>query len=47
VSPIVTLDLIIATYCIERGHVLLHEDRDFDPFERHLGLKVWRGELSA
>jgi predicted nucleic acid-binding protein len=35
-------DLIIATFCIERGHHLLHQDRDFDPFERHLGLKVFR-----
>ena len=35
-------DLAIATFCIERGHNLLHQDRDFDHFERHLGLKVWR-----
>ena len=35
-------DLIIATFCIERGHHLMHEDRDFDHFERHLDLKVWR-----
>ena len=38
-SPI---DIIIATYCIERGHHLLHQDRDFDHFERHLGLDVVR-----
>jgi len=37
-----TIDLIIATFCIERGHALLHADRDFDPFERHLGLRVLR-----
>jgi len=37
-----TIDLIIATFCIERGHALLHADRDFDPFERHLGLGVLR-----
>jgi predicted nucleic acid-binding protein len=34
-------DLIIATYCISRGHHLLHEDKDFAPFERYLDLKVW------
>jgi hypothetical protein len=34
------VDCLIATFCIENGHVLLHNDRDFDPFERHLGLKV-------
>lgn len=33
-------DLIIATYCIEHGHVLLHSDRDFTPFVEHLGLRV-------
>ncbi len=35
-----TIDCIIATFCIENGHVLLHRDRDFDHFEQHLGLKV-------
>ncbi len=35
-------DLIIATYCIELGHYLLHQDRDFNHFERHLGLRVIR-----
>jgi predicted nucleic acid-binding protein len=35
-----TVDLIIATFCIERGHVLLHQDRDFDWCERYLGLQV-------
>lgn len=33
-------DLAIATYCIENGHHLLHSDRDFEPFERYLGLRV-------
>jgi len=37
-----TIDCLIATYCI-RNHVpLLHNDRDFDPFEQHLGLQVVR-----
>jgi predicted nucleic acid-binding protein len=35
-----TMDCIIATFCIENGHQLLHKDRDFDAFERHLGLRV-------
>ena len=35
-----TIDTIIATFCINEGHELLHCDRDFDPFERHLGLRV-------
>jgi predicted nucleic acid-binding protein len=35
-----TVDLIIGTFCIERGHALLHEDRDFEPMVRSLGLRV-------
>ncbi len=35
-----TIDVIIATFCISNGHRLLHSDRDFDPMERHLGLRV-------
>jgi predicted nucleic acid-binding protein len=35
-----TIDLIIGTFCIERGHVLLHSDRDFEPMERLLGLRT-------
>ena len=35
-----TMDIIIGTFCIERGHQLLHEDRDFLPMARHLGLRV-------
>jgi predicted nucleic acid-binding protein len=35
-----TIDLIIATFCVERGHSLLHDDRDFDPVAAHLGLRV-------
>jgi hypothetical protein len=33
-------DIIIATYCIENGHQLLHDDRDFHPMAQHLGLQV-------
>lgn len=35
-----TIDCITATFCIREAHELLHNDRDFDPFEKHLGLKV-------
>ena len=35
-----TIDMIIATFCIERGHMLLHSDRDFEPMERLLGLRT-------
>lgn len=35
-----TVDCIIATFCIEEGHQLLHHDSDFEPFEHHLGLHV-------
>ncbi|SFJ36945.1 hypothetical protein SAMN04515648_3756 [Phyllobacterium sp. CL33Tsu] len=35
-----TIDMIIATYCINEGHYLLHHDRDFTPMAEHLGLKV-------
>ena len=35
-----TIDTLIATRCIESGFHLLHNDRDFEPFARHLGLRV-------
>ena len=35
-----TIDLLIGTYCIERGHALLHSDRDFAPMESFLGLQT-------
>lgn len=34
-----TIDALIATRCILGGIELLHNDRDFIPFEKHLGLK--------
>ena len=37
-----TIDTVIATWCIENGFPLLHSDRDFDPFAKHLGLRVVR-----
>ena len=35
-----TIDCLIATFCLEEHHSLLHRDRDFDPFENLLGLSV-------
>lgn len=35
-----TIDTLIATRCIESGLSLLHNDRDYDPFVEHLGLKT-------
>lgn len=34
-----TIDTVIATRCIEDGYTLLHSDRDFEPFVKHLGLR--------
>ena len=36
-----TIDLLIATWCVENDVPLLHADRDYDGFEKHLGLKRW------
>lgn len=33
-----TIDLLIGTWCIENRLPLLHNDRDFHPMARHLGL---------
>jgi len=35
-----TIDTLIATYCIETGLMLLHSDKDFQPFQQHLGLQI-------
>lgn len=40
VTPRKMADLIIGTFCIERGCGLLHDDRDFDPMVEHLGLRL-------
>lgn len=36
-----TVDLLIATWCVENDVPLLHADRDFAGFEQHLNLKRW------
>lgn len=38
-SPV---DVLLASFCIERGYALLHADRDFDAFEELRGLRTWR-----
>ncbi len=35
-----TIDVIISTFCMENGCELIHNDKDFDAMERHLGLVV-------
>jgi predicted nucleic acid-binding protein len=35
-----TIDCWIATFCLLNGHTLLHNDRDYEPFETELGLPV-------
>ncbi len=35
-----TIDIIIATFCIMEGLILLHDDRDFDPIVSHFSLKT-------
>lgn len=35
-----TIDCLIATFCVENEFSLLHNDRDFASFERHLGLRM-------
>jgi predicted nucleic acid-binding protein len=39
-----TVDVVIATRCLADGYLLLHSDRDFEPFEQHLGLRVVKCE---
>ena len=39
-----TVDAVIPTRCIESGYLLLHSDRDFDAFERYLGLRTVKCE---
>jgi hypothetical protein len=35
-----TIDVIIGTYCIENKTLILHDDQDFIPMKKHLGLKA-------
>lgn len=40
ITPRKTIDLIVATFCIAHGYLLLHQDRDFAPMVAHLGLRT-------
>lgn len=37
-----TIDVMIGTFCIHNNFALLHNDRDFDPLEKYLKLKVMK-----
>jgi predicted nucleic acid-binding protein len=37
-----TIDVIIATFCIENNFSLIQNDRDFDPMEQYLGRSMKR-----
>ena len=37
-----TIDVIIGTFCIHNNFILLHNDRDFEPLEKYLKLKVMK-----
>lgn len=34
-----SIDMVIGTFCIDRGYCLLHNDRNFGPMHQHLGLR--------
>ena len=35
-----TIDMIVGTFCVACDHVLLHDNRDFEPMRTHLGLRI-------
>jgi len=37
-----TADVIIGTFCLEYDLPLLHNDRDFEPMEQYLGLRIYK-----
>lgn len=42
-----TIDMLVGTFCIQNGLRLLHDDRDFDPMQAHLGLQVLRPKVAS
>jgi predicted nucleic acid-binding protein len=36
------VDVLVASFCIERDYALLNRDRDFEAFEQWRGLRGWR-----
>jgi len=42
-----TADIIIGTFCIENELPLLHNDKDYEPMAKYLGLRIYKtNELS-
>jgi len=37
-----TADIIIGTFCIEHELPLLHNDKDFEPMEKYLDLRIYK-----
>jgi len=37
-----TVDIIIGTFYIEHDLPLLHNDKDFEPMEKYLGLHIYK-----
>lgn len=37
-----SIDVLVASFCIEHDYLLLHRDRDFSAFEQLRGLRGWR-----
>lgn len=37
-----SIDVLVATFCIEHDYALLHRDRDYEAFEQLRGLRGWR-----
>ena len=37
-----TADVIIGTFCLAHDFPLLHNDRDFEPIEKYLGLRIYK-----
>jgi len=35
-----TVDVLIGTFCAEKGFALVHHDRDFDLMAPHIGLRI-------
>ena len=36
-----SIDALLASWCIDHDHILLHRDRDFSPYVDRFGLRVW------
>lgn len=35
------IDVLLASFCIDRGYALLHADPGYTAFEQHRGLRAW------